>query len=255
MTPRLSARDLSYAVGDTVLVQTALLDIPGGQHLAIVGPNGAGKTTLVRLLAGELPATTGKVRIDGTDLSGLAESELALLRALLTPDGPEDIPLPVESVVALGRHPHRHASDPASDRVIVNAAMEQLGVAALRRRRYSTLSGGERSLVSLARVLVQETPVVLLDEPTGPLDLAVEERTMRHLKGVARPDRAIVTVGHDLNVVARHADRCLVLSAGHVVADGPPRRALTADVLTEVYRHPIDVIEHPIRDGVLIVVG
>ena len=256
MTIRLSLSAVSYRAGSATILEPTTIDFGAGRLVAIVGPNGAGKSTLLRLLGGELIPTTGRVTIDGKPLSNFTDQELALLRSLLTHEGPIDIPYPSSMIVALGRTPHRHRADNSAehDRAFVAAAMEHLSVTRLADRLFATLSGGERSLVSLARVFAQDTPVVLLDEPTGFLDVAFEEHTMRLIREHARSDRIVVAVVHDLNVVARHADRCVVMSKGRVVADGLPPTALTSELLSEVYEHPIHVVEHPLRAGPLILV-
>ena len=255
MTLRLAMHRVSLRVGAATIIHPTSLDLGSGGLVAVVGPNGAGKSTLLRLLGGELTPTTGRITYGDASPADLTAAELSLLRAMVTQEGPIDIPFPARLVVALGRAPHLRTAPPsAADHAIVAATMEALGVDGLRDRIFATLSGGERSLISLARALVQETPVLLLDEPTESLDIAVEERTMGILSRLARRDPLVVAVIHDLNVVARHADRCVVLSNGKVVADGPPRQALSSELLSEVYAHPVRVIEHPLRGGPLIVV-
>jgi iron complex transport system ATP-binding protein len=133
--------------------------------------------------------------------------------------------------------------------------MEDVGIGNLATRIFGTLSGGERSLASLARVLAQGSRVLLLDEPTGALDVAIEERTMAMIRERSRADHIVVAVIHDLNLAAKYADRTVLLSRGAVVADGTPREVLTSDLLTEVYRHPMEVVPHPLREGPLILVG
>jgi len=225
MTLRLAMHRVSLRVGAATIIHPTSLDLGSGGLVAVVGPNGAGKSTLLRLLGGELTPTTGRITYGDASPADLTAAE------------------------------HLRTAPPsAADHAIVAATMEALGVDGLRDRIFATLSGGERSLISLARALVQETPVLLLDEPTESLDIAVEERTMGILSRLARRDPLVVAVIHDLNVVARHADRCVVLSNGKVVADGPPRQALSSELLSEVYAHPVRVIEHPLRGGPLIVV-
>lgn len=254
MTTAISLGGASYRAGGTTILEPTTLALTTGEMVAVVGPNGAGKTTLLRLLGGELRPSGGRIAYGPDDPADLAVAELALRRTLLTHEGLIDIPLPARTVVTLGRAPHR-GSGTDDDAALVDATMATLGLATLHRRIYATLSGGERSLVDLARALVQATPIVLLDEPTASLDVAVEERTMFTLRRHAHAaGRLVVAVVHDLNVVARHADRCLVMSRGRVVADGPPADAFSATLLSEVYAHPIQVVPHPTRPGPLVVV-
>ena len=253
----LDARGITYRVGKTEILHPLDLDFMPGELVAVVGPNGAGKTTLLQLLGAEMPPTAGSVSLNGTPLGDVATLELARIRAFLAQDGPADIPFPVLAVVALGRTPHRRTEGNSAnaDMAVVRRVMMEVGIHHLAHRIFSTLSGGERSLASLARVLAQESPVLLLDEPTDALDVAIEERTMELIRRQSRDGRIVISVLHDLNLAAKYSDRTVVLSQGTVVADGSPAEVLTSDLLTEVYRHPMTVVPHPLRVGPLILVG
>jgi iron complex transport system ATP-binding protein len=253
----LAAHEISYRVGEAEILQRVDLEFTPRELVAVVGPNGAGKTTLLQILGGEIVPTTGEVTIDGEALGDMPVLELARHRAMLTQDGPVDIPFPVAGVVALGRAPHRRTegNSAGADAAVVAKTMEDVGIGNLAARMFGTLSGGERSLASLARVLAQWSPVLLLDEPTVALDVAIEERTMAMIRDRSRADQIVVAVIHDLNLAAKYADRTVLLSRGTVVADGTPGEVLTSDLLTEVYRHPMEVVPHPLREGPLILVG
>ena len=253
---RLSATDISYRVGRTTVLDGIGLTIAPDGLVAIVGPNGAGKTTLIRILGGDLAPTTGGVAIDDVDVADLPDRDLARVRALLGQGGAGDIPFPAATVVALGRTPHRRSpgNSAAEDAEVVERTIVDLGIPHLRNRIFATLSGGERALVSLARVLAQESRVLLLDEPTSALDIAIEERAMGLLRQRAL-DTVVVCVLHDLNLAARYAQRLVLLSKGSVVADGPPDEVLAPDTLTTVYEHPMRVVPHPFRDGPLVLAG
>jgi iron complex transport system ATP-binding protein len=244
-----------YRVGDATLLDDVSIEVDANALVAIVGPNGAGKTTLVRLLGGEIEPASGRVILEGEDVAGLAEDELALRRALLT-EGPSDIPFPVRSVVGLGRTPHRRDPDnsAARDAALIDSVIARFGLAALESRIYASLSGGEQSLTSLARVVAQETPLLLLDEPTAALDVAHQERVLRVLVELAGEGRLILAVVHDLNLAARYARRVMVLAGGRVMADGAPASVLTSELLSDVYDHPMRVVEHPLRGGPLVLV-
>jgi len=257
MTPHLAARGVSYRAGSAEVLHGIDLEFIPGQLVAVVGPNGAGKTTLLRILGGEIAPSSGAVTIGGVLLREVPDLELARMRAFLGSDGPGDIPFRVTTVVALGRTPHRHGegNSAARDAEVVAMTIAEFGIPHLADRIFGTLSSGERSLTSLARVMAQECPVVLLDEPTGALDVAIEERTMGLIRARSRAGRVVVSVLHDLNVAARYADRSVVMSQGTVVADGPPEEVLTSELLTDVYRHSMKVVPHPLRPGPLILVG
>ncbi len=254
MTVEIAATGVGFRVGEATLVADVDLELRAGELLAVVGPNGAGKTTLLRLLSGELPATEGEVTIGGAPIGRYSPTELALWRAMLGQGIPADIPFTVQAVVALGRHPHRRDPDNTRERdgTIVAAAMERTATAHLAERIFATLSGGEQTRVSLARVLAQDTPVVLLDEPTIALDVAHQERTMAEMRRHARNGRAVVAVLHDLNTAAAYADRIVLMADARIRAEGTPERVLRDDLLTSVYHQAMRVIPHPFRDCLLV---
>lgn len=248
------ATEVSYRVGPIALLQGVSLDVAAGELVAVVGPNGAGKSTLLRLLAGELAPSLGYVTILEDPATGISVGELARRRSFLGQHLTSDVPFTVREVVAMGRHPHRanpenSASDDAS---AVAAALEQMDVTHLADRVLATLSGGEERRVHLARILAQESPVTLLDEPTTALDLGHQAMVTRTLRSLATAGTAVVAVLHDLNLAASFAHRILLLDGGRSVDSGPPFQVLRADTLSEVYRHPITVIDHPYRSGPLV---
>uniref|UniRef100_UPI002453798C ATP-binding cassette domain-containing protein n=1 Tax=Nocardia farcinica TaxID=37329 RepID=UPI002453798C len=135
---------------------------------------------------------------------------------------------------------------------LIAAAMAAADVTHLAGRAFPTLSGGERARVALARVLAQDTPTLLLDEPTAALDLGHQEAVLRLAADRARDGAAVVVVLHDLGIAAAYADRVAVLDSGRVAADGPPRAVLTTDLLTRVYQHPVEVLDHPVTGAQLV---
>ncbi|MDX1691591.1 MAG: ATP-binding cassette domain-containing protein, partial [Acidimicrobiia bacterium] len=216
----IQARGLVFRVGDSVLVDGVDLTVEAGRLVAVVGPNGAGKSTLVRIVAGDLVPDEGEVRIGGAPIAGIPPTEMALRRSVLTQRYPADVPFSVRAVVALGRHPHRRdpANRPADDRLAVADALRRTDVEHLGERIFATLSGGEQTRVSLARVLAQDAGAVRLDEPTTALGGAHQERIMAVSAGLAAEGRAVLVVLHDLNAAARYADRVVVMTGGRIRA-------------------------------------
>lgn len=250
MVTALEAVGVRYvAEGGEVLIDGVDLAIAPGTVTAIVGPNGAGKTTLLRLLAAELAATAGEVRIDGVLVGSLGAAELATRRAVLPQHTLLQFAFSCLDVVMMGRF----AAAPRSDESVVATAMDATDTSALADRIYPTLSGGEQTRVSLARVLAQEAPVLLLDEPTASLDLRHQELVMGTMRDLARAGAAVVTVVHDLQLAARHADRVVVLAEGRVAADGTVSEVMRAEVLEPVYGHRITTVAHPRTGQPLIV--
>ena len=157
----------------------------------------------------------------------------------------------------MGRYPHRRdtANTAAADERAIGIAMSRTATIDFADRVFATLSGGEQARVSLARVFAQETPVVLLDEPTAALDVAHEERVMQELTARAASGSAVVAVLHDLNTAARYASRIVAMARGTIRAQGSASEVLNDELLTEIYEQPMRVVPHPFRDCPLVLVA
>ncbi|MET9557060.1 heme ABC transporter ATP-binding protein [Streptomyces sp. NPDC006645] len=253
------ARDLRVRLGQRHVLGGADggvdLVVRAGEVLALVGPNGAGKSTLLAALAADLDAagTDGLVRIGDRPAHDWTAPELALRRAVLPQAATLSFPFPVEEVVAMGRAPWAGTAAADEDDAAVAGAMAATEVTEFARRPFSALSGGERARVALARVLAQRAPLLLLDEPTAALDLRHQELVLRVCRARAAAGDAVVVVLHDLGLAAAHADRAAVLHAGRVVADGPPAEVFGDELLSRVYRQPVEVFPHP-RTGTPLVI-
>ncbi|HEY0215335.1 MAG TPA: heme ABC transporter ATP-binding protein [Cellulomonas sp.] len=275
----MAARGVGYDIDGATLLDGVDLDLRAGELLAVVGPNGAGKSTLLGVLAGDLAPTRGTVRYadadaspradegvgsragsgsealnagTGTDVRRLKVGDLARRRAVLLQEHRLSFPFGVADVVRMGRSPWRATpAEDRDDRVVADALIEA-DVLHLAERRFPTLSGGEKARVAFARARAQATPVLMLDEPTAALDIRHQEMVLDRARGRARAGDAVVAVLHDLTLAAAYADRVAVLAGGRLHGLGSPAEVLRADLLTEVYRHPVEVLTHP-RTGALLV--
>ncbi|MFH8710192.1 heme ABC transporter ATP-binding protein [Streptomyces zaomyceticus] len=239
--------------GGRVVLDGVGIAVRAGEVLALVGPNGAGKSTLLAALAADLAPSSGEVRIAGRPAHGWAAGELALRRAVLPQDAALSFPFAVADVVRMGRAPWAGTEREGEDEEAVAEAMAATEVGAFAERPFSALSGGERARVALARVLAQRTGLLLLDEPTAALDLRHQELVLRVCRERAAAGDAVVVVLHDLGLAAAHADRVGVLHDGRVAVEGPPSEVLEEELLSRVYRQPVEVFPHP-RTGVPLVV-
>jgi len=214
-----------------------------GTVTALVGPNGAGKSTLLAVAAGDLRADVGEVSLLGKPLASYKAGPLARERAVMPQEHGVRFAFSVEEVVAMGRLPH--PPDPRVDDAQVEAAIDATELQPLRLREVQQLSGGESARTTFARVLAQDTPLLLLDEPTAALDLRHQERTLRSVRACAEAGACVIVVLHDLNLAALWADRILLLHSGRIVSQGAPETVLQADALARWYGAQVHVGRHP----------
>lgn len=223
-----------------------------GSVTAIIGPNGAGKSTLLGVLAGDIAPAQGTVLLDGRPLRSCSRLALARARAVLPQQTAVSFPFRVAEVVAMGRAPWAGTPRSADDDAAVAAALAATETSGLYDRPVTRLSGGEHARVALARVLAQDTPVVLLDEPTASLDLRHQATVLREARRLADAGRAVVLVLHDLTAAARVADELVLLDQGRVVVTGRPADVLDTATLSHVYHHRVDLVRYD-GDRVVIV--
>jgi iron complex transport system ATP-binding protein len=234
----LATRGLCCAYGRRPVLAHVSFDLKPGEWLTVVGPNGAGKTTLLRCLLGLVRPSAGEVLVGGRPLQSLGRREIARHLALL----PQNVEIPfgftVREVVATGRTPHLGRFRPMSpaDHALVAQALAATETTELADRRVTQLSGGESQRVFLARAFAQDTPVLVLDEPTTNLDLFHERTLLDQVRRRQQQGVAVLAVLHDLNLAARYSDRILVLAAGRPAALGTPEQTLTPELIRCVFR-------------------
>ncbi|MFF0488866.1 heme ABC transporter ATP-binding protein [Nocardia sp. NPDC004068] len=251
VTLRARAVAVDRGAGRRILTDVDL-EVVAGQILALVGPNGAGKSTLLAALAGELEPASGAIELDGRPLREWTPVDMARRRAVLPQTHQVGFPFTARDVVAMGRSPWARTPAAEHDERAIAAALAATDVEHLAARPFPALSGGERARVALARVLAQQTPTLLLDEPTAALDLGHQEQVLRLARDRAAAGAAVVVVLHDLGVAAAYADRVAVLHDGGIAAAGTPREVLRTELLTRVYQHPVEVFDHPVTGAQLV---
>jgi iron complex transport system ATP-binding protein len=245
----ISVRDLTvaYAGAARPALDGVSLDARRGEVTAVVGPNGSGKSTLVRALLGRVGLRAGSIRIDDKPISELTPLDRARRIAVVPQREDAGFALPVRDYVALSRYVHRSSwmGEREDDRAAVSAALRAAGVADLAERRTDELSGGEWQRARIARALAQATVALVLDEPTTFLDVAHEMAVFELLHGLALGGRAVLLVSHQLNLVARFAQRMILLHDGHVVSSGAVADVMHAAVLERVYAWPLVITRDP----------
>ena len=248
--PVLSIEHLSVTLGETDVIGGVGLEVERGELVGLVGPNGAGKTTALRAARGTLTPDSGEVRIAGDPVEELSAKAIGRRVATVPQDTSVSFSFSVREMVEMGRTPHvsRFGAMDEDDHAAVERAMERTEVAEFADRPVTEISGGERSRVLLARALAQDTPLLLLDEPTASLDPNHRLRTFETVSALVDEGRAAIAAIHDLDTAARYCDRIVVLSDGGVLAEGPPESVLTGSTIGDAFDVDAVVTADPVTD-------
>ncbi|MEV7556072.1 ABC transporter ATP-binding protein [Streptomyces sp. NPDC089795] len=231
---RIAAEGLNWSVSGRPVVRGVDLDIEPGETVGLLGPNGSGKSSLLRCLAGLRVPDAGTVRYDGRSIRDWGARRIARRVAFVEQDSGFDSDLSVADVVGLGRTPFRdrwHGPD-CTDRAVVAAALDRVGLTALAGRSWKGLSGGERRRAHIARAFAQQPYGLLLDEPTNHLDVKHQWELMDLLAGTGQ---TVLVALHDLTLAARHCDQLLLMQRGRLIASGAPATVLTAEHLARIF--------------------
>lgn len=229
---------LSLARGAKRILDGVTVGARAGEFVGVVGPNGAGKSTLLRMLASLLQPQAGVVFIDGRDTRRQSPRDVARFVASVPQDTSIDFSFTAREIVAMGRHPHlgRFGAAGERDAAAVTDAVGQTGIEVFADRRVTSLSGGERQLVFIAKALAQEPRVLLLDEPVAALDIRHQLDVLLLVHRQVARGLSAVAVLHDLNLAARFCHRLVLLAEGQVVAMGTPSVVMTDAALGAAYR-------------------
>lgn len=233
----LLANNLRYHIDGIDILRQVGLEVQAGELIGLIGPNGAGKSTLLRLLTGVEQQTGGNILFDGKPLPAISREQRAQSIGYLVQRARADWPLSVQKVVELGRIPHQRwwQDCSAEDLQKVEQALRRTETLAYRNRLVNTLSGGEQTLVMLARILATEPQLIFADEPVAALDPYHQLHVMEILREHARGERAAAVVLHDLSLAARFCDRLYLLHHGEVFCNGTPQQVLTDENIARVY--------------------
>jgi iron complex transport system ATP-binding protein len=251
----LRAERISLAYDGRSVIDGLDVRITPESFTVVVGPNACGKSTLLRGLARLLPPRAGTVLLDGTDIARLPTRQVARRMGLLPQAPAVPAGLTVEALVRRGRFPHQGLLRgwSGADQAAVEHALDRAELTELRARPVDELSGGQRQRAWVALALAQDTPLLLLDEPTTYLDLRHQLDVLDLLAGLVREGRTVVAVLHDLNQACRYASQLLVMRDGRLVAAGAPADVLSAALVREVFDLPCEVIDDPVTGTPLVV--
>jgi ABC-type cobalamin/Fe3+-siderophores transport system ATPase subunit len=237
---------VAIGVANRTLVRDIDARIHAGEFLSVLGPNGVGKTTFLRALCGLRPTVSGRIALDGVALRDLSPVERARRIAFVTSDDAMIETLRVRDVVAIGRYPHHRWwewNPSEQDDAAIDLALHAVHMHEEVGRLFSTLSSGERQRVWIAMGLAQQTPVLLLDEPTSHLDVRVAHEILALLRGLARSGRTVICVLHDLNDAAAYADRLMLLGCERMLACDTADRVLEPRLIERAYGIAVERVE------------
>ncbi len=252
---RLWTENITIKYDNRVISRNLSVQIPDGSFTVIVGPNGCGKSTLLRTLSNLLKPSEGQILLDGKAITSYKSKEVARKLGLLPQSSTAPDGITVANLIAHGRYPYqsliRQWTD--EDEAAVMSAMELTNTSDLSHRYVDELSGGQRQRVWIAMVLAQQTPMLLLDEPTTYLDIAHQIELLELFKDLNHQGNTLVAVLHDLNHAARYADNIIAMKDGQVIAQGDPREIITAKLVEEVFGLKCIIIDDPIANTPLVV--
>jgi iron complex transport system ATP-binding protein len=235
---------LSVRIGGRPIVTGIDVTVPNGGFAGLLGPNGSGKSTILKAIYRVHRPAAGRVLLDGADLLALRPRDAARRVAVVAQETTAEFDFTVAEMVMIGRTPHKGPfdRDTSADRDAVQQAMTRTGCAQLADRSFSTLSGGEKQRVLIARAIAQGADHLILDEPTNHLDIRYQVEVMEL---VASLNVTVLAALHDLSLAALFCDTVHLLAGGRIVAGGPPGTVITAATVRQVYGADVLVIDHP----------
>ena len=244
MSAKLEVESLLWGAEGRPIVQGVSLTVEEGEFVGVIGPNGSGKSSLLRCIYRANRPQGGAVLLDGRDLWQMPAKEAARHAAAVPQEMPAQFEFTVREIVAMGRYPHKgpFSGSDARDEVLVDRALEYVGMSPCADRTFASLSGGEKQRALIARAIAQDAGLLLLDEPTNHLDVYYQLEILDLIRSAGV---SCLVVMHDLNLAAQHCDRLYVMHDGRVVAGGRPRDVLTPELIRRVYRVEAEVTTAP----------
>ena len=241
MENKVEIRDLSYRVLDTQILQDISLRVGKNQFIGLIGPNGSGKTSLLKHIYRALPPQKRAVFLNGREIESYSYREAAQQITVMRQENASDFDYTILEMVLMGRSPYRkyYERDTEEDKEIAQNALRFVGMEVMAERSFSTLSGGEKQRVLIARSLAQEADILLLDEPTNHLDVHYQWLLMEIISGLGK---TVLSVFHELNLACRFCDYLYILKEGRILTHGRPEAIVTPELLSEVFGVRTEII-------------
>ncbi|MGI6660049.1 MAG: ABC transporter ATP-binding protein [Dethiobacteraceae bacterium] len=248
---KLQVENLSFAYDDQPILEDIFLHVNQGEFVGLIGPNGSGKSTILKNIYRALKPAAGVVKVDGENLFNLSYKQAAVKIGVVPQEDVLPFDFKVEEIVAMGRSPYKGLfdADTPEDKEIIRSALARLGIEEMAKRNFLHLSGGEKQRVLMARVLAQETEILILDEPTNHLDISYQLQILDFVKQL---QVTVLMAIHDLNMAALYCDRIYILKNGRIFTSGTPEEVLTEEIIADVYGVKADVRVHPVTNKLTI---
>lgn len=251
---KLRIEGINFRYNSRLILKNVSLEVGEGEIMALIGPNGSGKTTLLRCIMGMVTPERGNVLITGRQISKIKKKDLARCIAYVSQNESTNFPVTVFDAILMGRKPYLSWNPGNRDFKIVCEVLQTLSLEELALRDLNELSGGEKQKVLIARAIVQEPEIILLDEPTSNLDLKHQLEVLETIKGLARERKiSVIMAMHDLNLAPRYSDKIAMLKSGEVFSVGTPHQVITSENIKEVYGVEATVYNH--HDAPYVVAG
>jgi len=253
----ISFNNLSLGYGSHTVLENINLELPSGCITALLGPNGCGKSTLLKSITKILTPTKGEVKFQGKDISKIDTKIFSTQISLLPQVQPIPEGITVETLISYGRSPYTGfwGKVTQSDKNFMYQVMEEVGVLELKDSYLNELSGGQRQRAWLAMVLAQDTPYILLDEPTTYMDINHQVELMSILRRLNKKGKTIIVVLHDINQAARYCDHLVLLKKGKLVAQGSPEKMITQDMMKDVFEIDTHIHKDPIANSPMCIIN
>ena len=241
----ITVRDVTIRLANKEIVKKASIHVGAGQMVGLFGPNGSGKSTLLKSIYRMIKPSSGEILFDDVPLDSIPRQESARKLAVVTQFTTLNFEFRVDEIVLMGRSPHKKllSRDTPEDFAIVHDCLARVNMDHMAERKFSTLSGGEKQRVLLARALAQQTDTLVLDEPTNHLDIKYQLQTMEIIRGLKK---GVLLALHDLNMAFGYCDLVYIMKDGHIVAHGAPDEVITEALIRDVYEVESRIYENPI---------
>lgn len=242
----LQINDLSYEIDSKQILDSINLNIQKGKFVGLIGANGCGKSTLLKNIYGNLKTKSSEILLEGENIESLERKQIAKKLSVLAQSQQIDFDFTVENIVEMGRYSHHtiFSQNKTNSKKIVKKHLVDVGMLHMKDKSFSTLSGGEKQRVLIARAFAQETDFLILDEPTNHLDIKYQIQIMDIIK---KQKKTVLAVIHDMNIASSYCDYIIALKDGKIVAQGSPLEIFTTENIENIFGIKSHIIEHPIK--------